>query len=131
MTATECKNRNIKILEMRNNGITLRMIGDAFGISKQRVQQIIGPTRVPGENKTEKISTRCTPVIKKGVESFAKDNGVSVSAAISTLLVRALYPTHMSIGAIFDNALGYVGLKNIEKRDCELRSEMKSIQDNK
>ena len=45
-----------EMLEMRKNGMTLRELGELLGVSRQRVQQILGPTRsiVPRKERLTK-----------------------------------------------------------------------------
>jgi len=51
------KDRKIKILELREKGLTLREIGERFGVSRQRIEQII--------NSPGRISSPCVVCNKK------------------------------------------------------------------
>ena len=44
-----------EMLELRRQGVTLRELGDRLGISRQRVQQLIGNTRAIKPRKTKAV----------------------------------------------------------------------------
>lgn len=40
----DSEKRKMQMLRLRQRGLTLRAIGQRYGVTRQRVQQILGPT---------------------------------------------------------------------------------------
>lgn len=59
-----------EMIELRRQGVTLQKIGDRLGISRQRVQQIIGNTRDIKPRKTKTPEERRAARIKRRADAF-------------------------------------------------------------
>lgn len=59
-----------EMIELRRQGVTLQEIGDRLGISRQRVQQIIGNTREIKPRKTKTPEERKAARAKRRIEAF-------------------------------------------------------------
>lgn len=70
-----------QMLDMKNDGKTYQEIADAFGISKQRVHQLLGT----GDARYFRYVKKTT-CIYKGIRKYMNDNKVSVAE-----LVRRVY----------------------------------------
>ena len=79
-----------RMIDMKNEGKTYQAIADEFGISKQRVQQLIGTRDARYFRHIKK-----TACIYKGIRTYLNDNKISVAEFVRRVY-GCYHPVYMS-----------------------------------
>lgn len=69
-----------EIVKLRENGLSYDEIGQKYGVSRQRIYQIV---KVAGADRIRKNNTNIERIVYKGVYEFMKDNSNISYASLS------------------------------------------------
>lgn len=69
-----------EIIKLRENGLSYDEIGQKYGVSRQRIYQIV---KVAGADRIRKNNTNIERIVYKGVYEFMKDNSNVSYASLS------------------------------------------------
>ena len=96
MTYKEAEARRQQMIELRESGMTYDKIGEAIGLSRQRVYQLIGGKDAPSGYKPQEC-------VYDGIRKWMDDNKIT-----TTRLVRMMYdgicepPTYNKVRAMLN-----------------------------
>lgn len=100
-TTTRDLKREAKMLKMAEAGVTYQAIGDSFGISRQRVHEIL--TRAGYDSRAEQLEAKYQRAVQQvidaegaiSVRQAARESGISTSAITSRLIQKGYDPSKM------------------------------------
>lgn len=116
---TRKEKRNQEIIRLRNQGTKLEEIGARYGITRQRVQQIVGPTREKLRDQME----------QKLLDYYHKTGGCTADEMSKVLGISGSYASKLYIELALIGGPLNTRLASQGKRRCNMCGDIKPLDD--